>query len=65
MTSDPIAVEVVGKPQVLGFKTEAKQDFALHSEAVVKAAFCSDPKPRSLMWQWGSLRLIEGTQSSF
>lgn len=60
VTSEPITVEVVGKPQVLAFKTDASQDFPLHSNAIIKASFCSDPKPRSLMWQWGSLRLIEG-----
>ena len=60
MTSDPIDVEVVGKPQVLFYKTDQRQDFAMHSDAEVLVTFCSDPKPRSLVWQWGSLRLIEG-----
>ena len=60
MTSDPIDVEVVGKPQVLFYKTDKKQDFAMHSDAEILVTFCSDPKPRSLIWQWGSVRLIEG-----
>ena len=60
MTSEPIDVEVVGKPQVLYYKTDAKQDFAMHSDASILVTFCSDPKPRSLVWQWGSLRLIQG-----
>ena len=53
MTSDPIDVEVVGKPQVLFYKTDQRQDFAMHSDAEVLVTFCSDPKPRSLVWQWG------------
>ena len=60
ITSEPIKVEVVGKPQVLPFKANFKQDFPLHSDAVIKASFCSDPKPRNLKWQWGSLLLTEG-----
>ena len=53
-------MEVVGKPQVLPFKANFKQDFPLHSDAVIKASFCSDPKPRNLKWQWGSLLLTGG-----
>ena len=60
ITSEPIKVEVVGKPQVSPFKANFKQDFPLHSKAQVKTSFCSDPKPRSLKWQWGSLLLLEG-----
>ena len=60
ITSEPIKVEVVGKPQVLPFKANFKQDFPLHSDAVIKASFCSDPKPRNLKWQWGSLLLTGG-----
>jgi len=62
ITSEPIKVEVVGKPQVSPFKANFKQDFPLHSKAQVKTSFCSDPKPRSLKWQWGSLLLLEGEE---
>ena len=38
----------------------SSQDFARHSDAIIKVIFCSDPKPRSLHWTWGSLQLNEG-----
>lgn len=58
--SGPINIEVTGRPQVLMFKTEAVQSFSRHTDAEIKVHFCSDPKPVSLFWDWGSVQLLEG-----
>lgn len=63
-TSDPIALQVVGAPQVLRSSSAA----AGHSVSVRKGdsatlslIVCADPRPRHVSWEWGSLRLEAGS----
>ena len=35
---------------------------AVGEEATLALQFCSDPPPRELVWEWGSLRLEEGRE---
>lgn len=58
--SEPITVEVTGKPQVLLYRTDDRQEFSRNAKADIKVTFCSDPRPRKVVWEWGSLRLLEG-----
>lgn len=63
-TSDPIALQVVGAPQVLRTSSTASG----HSVSVRKGdpatlslIVCADPRPRHVSWEWGSLRLEAGS----
>ncbi|XP_058119273.1 uncharacterized protein LOC131261290 [Anopheles coustani] len=65
-TSDPIALQVVGAPQVLR-TTSASGGAVGHSVSVRKGdsatlslIVCADPRPRHVAWEWGSLRLEAG-----
>uniref|UniRef100_A0A182U0F4 Ig-like domain-containing protein n=1 Tax=Anopheles melas TaxID=34690 RepID=A0A182U0F4_9DIPT len=64
-TSDPIALQVVGAPQVL---RTTSGGVAGHSVSVKKGdsatlslIVCADPRPRHVAWEWGSLRLEAGS----
>ncbi|XP_053670698.1 uncharacterized protein LOC128721020 [Anopheles nili] len=66
-TSDPIALQVVGAPQVLR-TTSGPGGVAGHSVSVRKGdsatlslIVCADPRPRHVAWEWGSLRLEAGS----
>ncbi|XP_052863858.1 B-cell receptor CD22 [Anopheles cruzii] len=66
-TSDPIALQVVGAPQVLR-TTSASGGAIGHSVSVKKGdsatlslIVCADPRPRHVAWEWGSLRLEAGS----
>ncbi|XP_049288535.1 uncharacterized protein LOC125766536 isoform X2 [Anopheles funestus] len=67
VTSDPIALQVVGAPQVLR-TTSASGGVSGHSVSVRKGdsatlslIVCADPRPRHVAWEWGSLRLEAGS----
>lgn len=60
-TSDPIALQVVGAPQVIrpnssGYGVSVKRGESASLSLVV----CADPRPRHVAWEWGSLRLEAG-----
>uniref|UniRef100_A0A182QVU9 Ig-like domain-containing protein n=1 Tax=Anopheles farauti TaxID=69004 RepID=A0A182QVU9_9DIPT len=66
-TSDSIALQVVGAPQVLR-TTSTTGGVAGHSVSVRKGdsatlslIVCADPRPRHVAWEWGSLRLEAGS----
>ncbi|KAG0716419.1 Kin of IRRE-like protein 2 [Chionoecetes opilio] len=58
--SQPIIVEVVGAPQVLRYTVERNLQVEKGQDAVIQVVFCSDPRPSSTSWEWGSLRLEAG-----
>lgn len=58
--SQPIIVEVVGAPQVLRYTVERNVQVEKGQDAVIQIVFCSDPRPSSASWEWGSLRLEAG-----
>lgn len=58
--SQPIIVEVVGAPQVLRYTVERNVQVEKGQDAVIQIVFCSDPRPSSTSWEWGSLRLEAG-----
>ncbi|XP_045117704.1 irregular chiasm C-roughest protein-like isoform X1 [Portunus trituberculatus] len=58
--SEPIIVEVVGAPQVLRYTVERNMQVEKGQDAVIQIVFCSDPRPFSTSWEWGSLRLEAG-----
>ncbi|KAL1517904.1 hypothetical protein ABEB36_001607 [Hypothenemus hampei] len=61
-TSEPIILQVHGAPQVL--KQLVTQEIMIESGQSVdlKMTVCADPQPRSIAWEWGSLRLEAGNE---
>lgn len=63
-TSDPIALQVVGAPQVLRTSTSAtghSVSVRKGDSATLSLIVCADPRPRHVAWEWGSLRLEAGS----
>ncbi|XP_055635202.1 irregular chiasm C-roughest protein isoform X2 [Toxorhynchites rutilus septentrionalis] len=63
-TSDPIALQVVGAPQVLRTtSTAAGHSISVRKgdSATLSLIVCADPRPRHVAWEWGSLRLEAGS----
>ena len=58
--SSILTLEVRGRPQVLVSDASRVQEYVQHSDAVIKAVFCSDPKYRKAFWDWGNLNMSEG-----
>ncbi|XP_026467304.1 hemicentin-1 [Ctenocephalides felis] len=60
--SEPIAVQVVGAPQVLRHgPPPAHEVWARRGQsASLSLVVCADPRPRHVAWEWGSLRLEAG-----
>ena len=62
--SEVLRIGVSGKPLPLALKLEERSGHShstpLGQEAVLTVAFCSDPPPRKLRWEWGSLKLDQG-----
>ena len=60
--SQPIRIEVSGRP--LPLVQDGRQPHTVHvslgQEAELEVRFCSDPPPRKMTWEWGSLSLDEG-----
>lgn len=59
--SDPIALQVVGAPQVIrpnpnGYAVSVRKG----ETATLSLVVCADPRPRHVAWEWGSLRLEAG-----
>ena len=59
--SDTIRLEVSGRPlpSALASGEKRGQAVAVGEEATLALQFCSDPPPRLLSWEWGSLKLEE------
>lgn len=51
---------VSGAPQVLRYTVERNVQVEKGQDAVIQIVFCSDPRPSSASWEWGSLRLEAG-----
>ncbi|XP_058821539.1 uncharacterized protein LOC131683518 isoform X1 [Topomyia yanbarensis] len=63
-TSDPIALQVVGAPQVLRTSPTAtghSVSVRKGDSATLSLIVCADPRPRHVAWEWGSLRLEAGS----
>jgi len=62
--SEVLRIGVSGKPLPMALKLEERNGHSymapLGQEAVLSVAFCSDPPPRKLRWEWGSLKLDQG-----
>ncbi|XP_050311765.1 irregular chiasm C-roughest protein isoform X2 [Anthonomus grandis grandis] len=60
--SEPIILQVHGAPQVL--RHTATPDVYVESGQSVDLSMvvCADPRPRSVAWEWGSLRLEAGNE---
>ena len=59
--SQPLRLEVSGRPlPLISPSVKSEASVALGDDAVLSVSFCSDPPPRSLIWEWGSLSLEEG-----
>ncbi|CAG9762691.1 unnamed protein product [Ceutorhynchus assimilis] len=60
--SEPIILQVHGAPQVLRH-TAAREIFVESGQTVdLSMVVCADPRPRSVAWEWGSLRLEAGNE---
>ena len=60
--SQPIRVEVSGRPLPLVQNERLEVSAGLGQDVQLLVNFCSDPPPRRLVWQWGSLSLEGGDQ---
>ncbi|XP_055539584.1 uncharacterized protein LOC129726657 isoform X1 [Wyeomyia smithii] len=63
-TSDPIALQVVGAPQVLRTSSSAtghSVSVRKGDSATLSLIVCADPRPQHVAWEWGSLRLEAGS----
>jgi len=62
--SEVLRIGVSGKPLPMALKLEERSSRSyispLGQEAVLSVSFCSDPPPRKLRWEWGSLKLGKG-----
>ena len=60
--SETVRIEVSGRPLARALVQGETRGVAVAvgEEAVLQLQFCSDPPPRQLAWEWGSLRLEEG-----
>ena len=54
--SEDISVAISGRPLAMVGFLERDQGFGLGQDARLEVAFCSDPRPRAVRWEWGSLR---------
>ncbi|KAL7637906.1 UNVERIFIED_CONTAM: hypothetical protein RMT77_011519 [Armadillidium vulgare] len=50
--SKPIAMEVMGAPQVLRYSVEKQVSVNKGDEAIIQMVFCSDPEPLRAIWEW-------------
>lgn len=60
--SQPIRVEVSGRPLPLVQNERQVINVGLGQDAELLVNFCSDPPPRKLVWEWGSLSLEQGEE---
>ncbi|ERL89500.1 hypothetical protein D910_06866 [Dendroctonus ponderosae] len=62
VVSEPIILQVHGAPQIL--RQTANQEIYVESGHPVDMSMvvCADPRPRSVAWEWGSLRLEAGNE---
>ena len=60
--SETVRIEVSGRPLARALVQGETRGLAVAvgEEATLQLQFCSDPPPRQLAWEWGSLRLEEG-----
>ncbi|XP_043488099.1 hemicentin-1 isoform X1 [Polistes fuscatus] len=60
--SDPVFLQVVGAPRVVKPTMTEKLVVAATegSSARLEIRLCSNPKPRLVVWEWGSIRLYAG-----
>ncbi|XP_054284580.1 irregular chiasm C-roughest protein-like isoform X1 [Macrosteles quadrilineatus] len=61
--SEAVSLQVVGAPQILregGDDALVEVVMMRGQTAVLRQVVCADPRPRRLMWEWGSLQLSAG-----
>ncbi|CAG9762745.1 unnamed protein product [Ceutorhynchus assimilis] len=62
LTSHPVRLVVRGAPQVLRY-TATPEIFVESGQSMnLSVVVCADPRPRSVAWEWGSLRLQGGNE---
>ncbi len=54
--TEPIRVDITGRPQALRYKTDQIQPFSRNSNAEAEIVFCSDPQPREVHWEWDDIK---------
>ena len=64
LSSDGIRVQVSGKPQVLGYRTDETVWVPKNANANLDVIFCSNPKYKHIYWEWGVIpnviQMLEG-----
>ena len=58
--SEPVIVEVSGRPQILIQGSDESPWYPRDMKATLNVSYCSDPRPRNLQWKWDNLALPEG-----
>ncbi|KAK2709078.1 kin of IRRE-like protein 2 isoform X2 [Artemia franciscana] len=57
--SSSISVKITGPPQFVPF-TDQHVTVTKGEDAILRLAFCSNPKPSKITWQWGHITLEAG-----
>ncbi|KAF7265901.1 hypothetical protein GWI33_020647 [Rhynchophorus ferrugineus] len=60
--SEPIILQVHGAPQVIKQAVTPEVFVESGQPADLSMIVCADPRPRSIAWEWGSLRLEAGNE---
>ena len=60
LQSEPVIVEVSGRPQILIQESDDSPWYPRDMIATLTVSYCSDPKPRNLQWKGDDLALQEG-----
>ncbi|CAH1372543.1 unnamed protein product [Tenebrio molitor] len=60
--SEPIILQVHGAPQVLRQSATPEVFVEKGQLADLSMVVCADPRPRTVRWEWGSLRLEAGSE---
>ena len=65
LQSEPVIVEVSGRPQILIQGSDESPWYPRDMMATLNVSYCSDPRPRNLQWKWDNLALPEGKTGYF
>ncbi|XP_025835000.1 peroxidasin isoform X1 [Agrilus planipennis] len=60
--SESVVLQVVGAPQILKFLLLNEIEIERGDTANISLIICSDPRPKFVAWEWGSLQLEAGSQ---
>ena len=69
VSSSGIIAHVSGKPQVLKYRTDETVWVPKHTDGNIDVIFCSNPKYKNLIWEWGAvpniIQMQEGIKEFF